>query len=271
MLRIGEFSKLCRVTIKALRYYDEIGLLKPKYISDDNGYRYYDSQQLKTASEIVIFKEMGFSLDEITVILRENVSQEKIYSMLLDKQTNISSNIRIEQQRLTKICAYIKGVEEVCNMTEVLIKEIPEVIVASMRQVIPNYQALMKVVPAMGEKMGKHGAICAEPAYCFNIYHDGEYKETDIDVEICEAIIDFCKDADGVVYKKIPGFKTVACLYHKGPYETLGNSYAKVFEWIEKNDYKITNNPRESYIDGIWNKEDESEWLTEIQVPVEKK
>lgn len=155
-------------------------------------------------------------------------------------------------------------------MNEVNIKELPDVVVASMRLIIPDYNALFTVAPNMGEKMKQHGAVCSLPPYCFNIYHDGEYKESNIDIEICEAVEKKLPDADNIVYKNMPGYKTAACIFHKGSYQSLGESYAEIFKWIEANNYRIIGNQRESYIDGIWNKENENDWLTEIQVPVSK-
>lgn len=270
MLKIGDFSKLCRVTIKALRYYDEVGLMKPDYISAENGYRYYHPEQLNTITKILIFKEMGLTIEEIMYLTNHDLCDEEVQLLLAEKQNKIRGSILAEQKRLARIDAFLKSMKEEQHMNGVFIKELPEVIVASMRTIIPNYDALNTVVPAMGEKMQAHGAVCREPAYCFNIYHDGEYKESDVDVEICEAVVRACKDADGVTYKVIEGVKTAVCIHHKGPYTTLGKSYAKVLEWVGQNGYQITGSPRESYIDGCWNKNDPNEWLTEIQIPVTK-
>ena len=270
MLRIGDFSKLCKVTIKALRYYDELGILKPDYISEENGYRFYKPEQLRKISEIVSYKEMGLSLDEISFIILDNPTPGDVLKMLIKKQSEVKIIINSEKEKLTKINSFIKDLKEEKFMNEVNLKSLPEVIVASIRTTIPNYEYLNTLAPQMGEKMKAHGAVCREPAYCFNIYHDGEYKETDIDVELCESVVKACPNDDGVIYKKVDEVKDAACYYHKGPYSALGKSYAEVFKWIESNGYKVTDNPRESYIDGCWNKDDPSEWLTEIQVPISK-
>lgn len=118
--------------------------------------------------------------------------------------------------------------------------------------------------------MRKQGAVCAEPEYCFNIYHDGEYKEKDIDVEVCEAVVDYCEDTDLIKFKKIKGYKEALCVLHKGPYSTLPDAYNFAFEWVKDNGYEVVGLPRESYIDGIWNKDSDEEWLTEIQIPIGK-
>ena len=74
------------------------------------------------------------------------------------------------------------------NVVSVILKELPEVIVACMRTTIPSYNELFNIMPSMGREMERLGCVCAVPEYCFNIYHDGGYKEFDIDVEMCEAV-----------------------------------------------------------------------------------
>lgn len=153
----------------------------------------------------------------------------------------------------------------------VVLKELPEVIVASMRRVIPNYDAFYSIYPEMGEYMEAQKVKCATPDYCFTVYHDGEYKEADIDVEICQAVTDYAKDSDTVKFKKMDKVETAACAIHKGPYSTIGRAYGAVIKWIEENGYDIIGLPRESYYDGIWNKENPEDWITEVQFPVKLK
>jgi len=131
------------------------------------------------------------------------------------------------------------------------------------------YDVFFDIVPKMGEHMKETGAVCREPAYCFTIYHDGEYKEEDIDVEICEAVTSSCPDTGPVRFKELDAVEQAATMLHKGPYKTIGSTYSRLTETIWDKGLKISGPPRESYIDGIWNKEDPEEWLTEIQIPVE--
>ena len=156
---------------------------------------------------------------------------------------------------------------------QVALKELPEAIVYSKRMIIPDYDYYFMVVPQIGEEVmqANPDLKCVVPPYCFIEYHDGEYKEKDIDVEYCEAVTAFGKDTETIKFKKVEKVPAAACAFHNGPYKTIGNAYAQVFKWIDDNGYVPSDNPRESYIDGIWNKEDENDWLTELQVPVMKK
>ncbi|MFW5779957.1 MAG: GyrI-like domain-containing protein, partial [Bacillota bacterium] len=109
---------------------------------------------------------------------------------------------------------------------------------------------------------------CRTPAYCFNVYHDCEYKTKDIDVEICESVTQKKDNTPILKFITLPAVKTAATIEHKGSYDTLCESYNRIFKWVKDNNYKIAGNPRESFIDGIWNKENPDEWLTEIQIPI---
>jgi effector-binding domain-containing protein len=153
-----------------------------------------------------------------------------------------------------------------------IIKELPKVIVASMRQVVEGYDTFFNLCPnIMAKEMERVGCVCAVLEYCFNIYHDGEYKEKDIDVEICEAITEMKEDTEIIKFKEMNGVPSAVCVLHKGPYESLREAYGFAFNWIKDNHYEVIDNPRESYIDGIWNKESKEDWLTELQIPVKLK
>ena len=86
MLSIGEFSNICKVSTKTLRYYAEIGLILPNEINNENGYRYYSIEQLETMLFIKRLKSYKFSLEEIKIILKsEELKEEKLYAYLIKK------------------------------------------------------------------------------------------------------------------------------------------------------------------------------------------
>ncbi len=269
MFRIGMFSKIGKTTIKTLHYYEEVGLLRPACVDSENGYRFYTTDQLFDLHRIMALRQIGLSVQEISDVM----NNRRVDEILLQRQSELERALAETSDRLSRINHYIENRKENRQMNyQALIKEISECVVFSKRMTIPNYPALNEVVPAIGKAIteANPGLKCAEPAYCFNIYHDGEYKESDIDVEFCEAVTKTGKEVDGIVFKTIPA-ATVATVMHKGPYRMIGGAYAFLFKWAEDNGYTIVDNPRESYIDGIWNKDSEDEWLTEVQLPVRKK
>lgn len=263
LYKIGMFASMNRVTIKALRYYDEQKLLVPVYVDEENGYRYYKAGQMAQLQRIIALKNMGFSIEDIRKIM--DGAEEKQF--LLEKKQEILQEIAILTTKLSQVESYLA--KESMNLsTPVLIKEIPEVIVCTMKRRIKSYDALFELMPQMGAQMEGLGCQCALPEYCFTHYLELGYKDEDILVEICEAVTEKKQDSGDIVFKVFPKVPMAACIFHKGSYNTLHKSYAMLLQYIEENGYEICGNIRESYIDGVWNKETEKEWLTEIQIPV---
>lgn len=263
LYKIGMFANMNRVTIKTLRYYDEQKLLVPVYVDEENGYRYYAAGQMAQLHRIIALKNMGFSIDDIRNIM--DGAEEK--SFLLAKKQEILKEIAVLTDKLSQVESYLA--RESMNLSApVLIKEIPEVIVCTMKRRIKSYDALFELMPQMGAQMEMLECKCAQPAYCFTHYLEPGYKEEDILVEICEAVTEKKHDFREIAFKVFPKVPMAACVFHKGSYNTLHKSYAILLQYIEENGHEICGNIRESYIDGVWNKETENEWLTEIQIPV---
>ncbi|MBS5931572.1 MAG: MerR family transcriptional regulator [Clostridiales bacterium] len=269
MYRIGEFSKMSKVSIKTLRYYDEIDLLKPEWIDNETNYRFYTTNQLVQIHRIQSYRQIGLSIDEIRLILMGK-NEELILSK---RQKEIEEAIALMQEQLTRIEFMKEEKDEEAYMNyHAVVKEIPEYIVYSAKMELKDYKDYFTVLPPLGAKvMEMNPEIkCVTPEYCFISNRDMEYREKDIHIEFCEAVDRFGVAPEGVEFKKIES-TTVVSVMHRGRYQDFGLAYAYAFDWIEKNGYIVTDNPRESYIDGIWNKEDEKDWLTEIQIPVIKR
>lgn len=263
LYRIGMFAAMNHVTIKTLRHYDEQGLLKPQHVDELNGYRYYLASQIADLHQILALKRMGFSLEDIKAIRSGKTGKE----LLISKKQDILREIAQLTAKLALVESYLME-ENMDLSTPILVKSLPEVIVATMRQRIENYDALFDLMPRMGAEMEQLGCICAEPSYCFMKYLEEGYKEEQILIEVCEAVTETKKDSELVQFKVLPKVEEAACIFHKGSYDTLPKSFACLLKFIEKNGYEICGNIRESYIDGVWNKETADEWLTEIQIPV---
>ncbi|RDU24163.1 MerR family transcriptional regulator [Anaerosacchariphilus polymeriproducens] len=269
MYRIGEFSKMTKTTIKTLRYYDEVGLLKPALVDRETGYRFYTTKQLLLLHNIRAYCQIGFSIDEIRLLLMG----KNVNGILEKRKSELQAELACGAEQLSRLDFILQGKEEEIYMEyQAIIKELPECIVYSKKITVPNYDAYFEVIPAIGQECMKANPDlkCSKPEYCFIIYLDGEYKEKDINVEFCEAVEKMGNDTGNIKFKKIESVQAVSVM-HKGSYAALSKAYAFAFKWIEDNGYIVSDNPRESYIDGIWNKESEEDWLTELQIPIVKK
>ena len=270
MFRIGDFSRLSKTTIKTLRYYDEEGLLKPQRVDFVTNYRYYTTEQLVQLHDIQSFRQAGLSVAEIKAIRSGRDAPE----ILLRRKAELETDLAHTQHQLSCIEFILSGRGTESAMTySAIIKEIPEYIVFSKKACIPTYETCMELIPAIGKAVAEANPHlkCVTPDYCFRVDLDREYRDHDINIEYCQAVEEKGVDVGDIIFKTIPAV-TVVSVMHKGAYEHLGQAYAYVFKWIEENGFETTDEPpRESYIDGIWNKEDVADWLTEIQVPILKK
>ena len=262
MLKIGEFSQLSLTTVKALRFYESEGLLLPAFVDEWTGYRFYETSQLETAARIKSFRQLGLSIAEIKSIF----SGEDANKVLSAKAENLKKLMRDTELRLSAIEFIL---EEKELKYQVTVKELPGMTVYSSETVLKNYADIMQWIPSVGEECLKlnPGIRCAEPPYEFCEYLDGEYKETDIAIRHSEAVTAFGRENERIRFRTLPAAKVLSIL-HKGAYDTIGEAYAFIMEYAEKNGYEIAGLARESYIDGIWNKESADDWLTEIQLPV---
>lgn len=268
MFRIGEFSKMSKTTIKTLRYYDEMGLLKPEETDVFTGYRFYTGKQLIQLHRIQSYRQIGLSINDIKLIL----NGKDFRDILLIRKSELLSELENGYEQLSRIEFILSDQEEKKFMNyQVTMKELPECIVYSKTMTVPSYNDYFNLIPALGEQLkAKYPDVkCTIPEYCFIKYLDGEYKEKNIHIEFCEAITKIYENFDEIIFKKIPKVNAISVM-HKGAYRNLSQAYAYAFKWIEENGYVAADSPRESYIDGIWNKQTDQEWLTEIQIPVKK-
>lgn len=146
----------------------------------------------------------------------------------------------------------------------------PEIIVASHREVIPNYATHGPLcVEKIGPEMQRLGCKCPAPGYCFTIEHNKEYHPTDIDIEYCEQVEEMGTDNTIIQFKHLDAVPKALCMKHVGPYERFHESFTEAFAYMEEQGYKMAGALRTSYIDGAWNKEDPEQWLSVIQIPIE--
>ena len=262
LYKIGMFAQMNHITIKTLRFYEEQGLLLPAYVDGENGYRYYTMNQMADIQRITALKQAGFTLDDIKLI---NQGADTAY-LLSTKKAALLKIIAELTSQIAVIDGYLSGPAGTLD-APVLIRTIPAVTVASMKKRIDSYDELFSLMPEMGAEMERLGCRCALPEYCFTHYLEPGFRDEHILIETCEAVTEKKEDSALVKFRELPEI-TAACIFHKGSYSNFSESYAAILRFIEENGYKICGNIRENYIDGIWNKDREEDWLSEIQIPV---
>lgn len=237
MFRIGDFSRLTQVTVKALRHYDSLGLLAPAHIDPDTGYRYYTSGQLPRLHRILALKDLGFSLEQVGRLLDAELSADQLRSMLLLKQDETREQISAEQERLRRIEARLWQLETgAAPPYDVVLKRVAAQPVASVRGRLATREAIGALFGELAIYQGRHrlhgGAWAA-------IWHETEYRERGIDAEATIATDDPVPAEGRVVARTLPAVETMACVVHQGSPSAIGDGCEAVLRWVEANGYRL--------------------------------
>ena len=270
MFRIGEFSKLSQVSVKTLRYYDQIDLLHPAEVDRFTNYRYYTTDQLHRLNRILALKDLGLTLDQIGLVLDQELSPAELRGMLRLKQVELEQQVEEQQARLARVAARLRQIEQEGKMPDyiVTLKEVPALRVASVRDVVANYPAQSALWHELEAFLEQKQVQPSGP--CFTLDHEEEYRESDVDLEVCEPIDVDLEGDDRVTVRELPGGQ-MASMLHIGPYETLSEAYPVIIGWIMENGYRITGSGREIYVRNAPDHDVEpAEYVTEIQFPVAK-
>lgn len=266
MFKIGDFSRLCRVPVSALRYYADLGLLPPVHVDAFTGYRYYTTEQLPRLYRILALRDLGLSLEQISRVLDEGLTAEQIRGMLRLRQVELRQHIDQEQERLARVEARLHQMEQEGSMSsyDVLLKEIPAQLVASVRDIAPTYKEVGPLFGELYSYLGRHGG--GGISGC--IWHDETYKERDVDTEVVAYIQAPVPPGERVKVYELPA-ATVASTVHRGAFSGFPAAYEAATRWIEANGYQIVGPIREVYLNmGADDGPDSPNNLTEIQIPV---
>lgn len=271
MFKIGEFSKLTQVSIRMLRYYDETGLLKPAETDKFTGYRLYSVDQIPILHRIIFLRDSGFQVSEIATALK-NWDRDFIMEELRSKQKEIQASIKEELERVAKIDSAIKDLnkEQLAIYCNISLKKIQSYAALTLRKIIPDYIAEGTLWAELGEQMEREKIRLPQNTLNFAIYHDLDYKEADVDVEVCTVLPEPAAHRDSALFRETEEVETMACFMVYGSFENIGPAFESFARWLSENDrYKMAGQNRQIVHRGPWNEKDPEKYLTEIQIPVE--
>lgn len=272
MLKIGDFSKLSRISIRMLRHYDLIGLLMPESIDDFTGYRYYSENQLPLASRIAALKDMGFSLNMIDRILKNYDDTESLKKYLLLQQAELKEQAEKTGKQLRILETTINRIGKDDNIMQysVSIKEMPKRDVASLRRIIPAYDKEGILWEQLMKELGAIHVQYANPCNTIAVFHDKEYKEQDPDVEIQISVTGSYQNTENIEFKTVLPV-TIASATYKGSYDQLTTVNHAVADWVRDNGYEFSEAMFTIYHVGPGQTQNAEEFVTEVCFPVIKK
>lgn len=275
MLKIGEFSRLSQISIKALHIYDDRGLLRPDHVDQFTGYRYYTLKQLPRAHRIMALKEMGLSLEQIGIMLNQDLAVDELRGMLRLKQAEIEQHLREEQKRLGMVEFHLHMIELEGNMPElnVVVKEIPEFQALSLR-----FRPVEHQIPTLGRAIN---ALIADGS----IKHTGLHIGAMYGEEINPDNYDFAfiipvtaeqtgnvelSTGDKLILTTIPSALAATIVVEAHGEQELLEKQVLLERWAVENDYSLCREHRAIHHKGAMHDVPQSEWVTELQTIIEK-
>jgi effector-binding domain-containing protein len=251
---IGRFSLITRLSQKALRLYDERGLLVPKEKDSFTRYRYYTSSQIARGVSIKTLCELGFPLTEIETLLlaKENNDTGTIRALFSKRMTEIRSEV----SRLQEIEVILENRDAsleliYMSMNEPVVKDIAAVRIVGKRGTGTYSETITRLMNDLcgqlfSEENARNGLKIAGPF--MTLYHDCEYKENDADMECAVPITGRCTISDPAIdIRTMPGGKCLTLIY-KGPYTGLHEAWSRIGACTEEREFSITGPHRELYL-----------------------
>ncbi len=280
MYKIGDFSQIGQVSVRMLRHYDKLGLLKPQHVDEWTGYRYYVLDQLPRLHRILALRDLGLSLEQIRDLLDEPHADERLYELLQEKQRALEQHLAEEQSRLERVAARLRQIERVHEPVpyDVALKELPPQRIVAIRQVVPHLSqtgaARDRILKDLYAALDAHQIA---PGIEMALYHLQAYTEEDIDMSLAVEVandVQLPATESALALYNLPPAPMAASVVHNGDMREITDVAACMFRWLGMNGYTSAGDSRELHLFGR-----ELDWcandfvddvVIEFLIPVEK-
>ncbi|MFD4400311.1 MerR family transcriptional regulator [Kitasatospora sp. NPDC058478] len=272
MLNIGDFASHGRVSVRMLRHYDAIGLLRPARVDPVSGYRSYEASQLARLNRVIALKELGFTLQQVRALLDEQVDAAELRGMLRLRRAQLAEAIAADEQRLTRVEARLRTIESEGSMSahDVVLKRVPSVRVAELTAVAASYEP-EDIGPVIGplfaelcRRLAEAGIAGAGPSVAR--YEDVPEGEGTVLIRVAVPVGPAVEPGRyGFAVLDLPPIEEAATVVHRGSMDEAMGSFQELARFIDANGYRSAGYARELYLECP---DDPARWVTEFQEPV---
>jgi len=274
MFKIGDFSRIARVSARLLRFYDEIGLLKPEQADSQSGYRFYTATQLARLNRILVLKDLGFNLEEIAKILDQQPGAAELRAMLLVRRRDAERALEAEAQRLRQIEARIGQIENegALSSEDVIVRSEPAQRYLSLRRTLPSFDAAREVIARL--RTGVRRCVPAQQLGRLVILaHAPEFEADQLDGEFGFTLAADAQpentEAEGLCLRELEAVPRMAACVRVGPPEDAHLVTAKVGRYLAASGDRLAGPSRECFLQ-LPAPERMSEAVVEMQFPIER-
>lgn len=274
LFKIGEFSQLGQVSVRTLRHYDDLGLLRPSHVDTSTDYRYYRADQLPRLNRILALKDLGLSLDQIASLLQHDPTADQLRDVLEAKRLELARQLAEDQARLARVEARLRQIELEGHLPsyDVVLKPQAALRIASMRAVIPTLAHMAtdrcQLFRRLHEGVVAAGLKPQDPELA--LYHNPDYVEERIDLEAAIAVSGTARRVpDGLQVYELPTGSQVASVIHRGRFMDAGQAVYALILWAGSNGFAPAGPLREFHLFGReLDHDDYDNVLLEMQLPV---
>ncbi|MFJ8578028.1 MerR family transcriptional regulator [Micromonospora sp. NPDC093277] len=274
MFTIGEFAALGRVSVRMLRHYDGIGLLRPAVVDPHTGYRYYRAAQLGRLNRVVALKDLGLTLGQVRTVLDDEVDVAELRGMLRLRQAQLAAQVAADTARLARIEARLRMLETEGQMTtkDVVLKEIPPVRIAELTAVAASYEptdigpVIQPLYPELFRRLDEAHVRPTGPTIA---WYEPEGEGEAVVVHAGATVgVDLAAARDFAVID-LPAIPTAAALVHHGSMDEVEATMQVLARWIEENGWRAEGYAREVYLEYCQNEPEKG--VTELQIPISRR
>jgi DNA-binding transcriptional MerR regulator len=274
MFSIGDFARLGRVSVRMLRHYDAIGLLVPATVDPASGYRFYTAAQLGRLNRVIALKDLGFTLQQVRVIIDGQVEGGELRGMLRLRRAELADRMAADTARLAGVEARLRMIDREGHMSteDVVLKEVPAVRVAELAAVAASYEGTdigPVIQPLYAELFRRIEAAGVSPtgpsvAYYEPVTGSGEAVTVHAAVPVGVA------GTSGYDFdvRDLPAIQTAATIVHRGSMDEADRSMQILARWIEENGYRMVGFAREVCLEFDPDRPDR--WVHEFQLAVSR-
>ena len=257
---------MVRLSVKALRHYDEQGLLSPAVVDPSSGYRYYRYSQANRAEAIRILRGLDMPIDQIREVLA--AEDPELVAKHLEAHRELLEERLDRHRRMLSFLQRLISRKEGIMPYEVQVKELPAQHVVAVRKHTSLARIGEDIQAGFGQIWGAIGPRGIVPAGApFLVMYDVIDEETEGDVEVCVPVAEPFEGHDGVYGREVEAV-TAATTMHHGPYDELGPAYHTLTGWVQEHGHEIAGPPREVYLTAPQETPDPADYLTEIVFPI---
>ncbi|MEU7586565.1 MerR family transcriptional regulator [Micromonospora sp. NPDC049230] len=273
MFTIGDFARLGRVSVRMLRHYDSIGLLRPAAVDRHTGYRFYRADQLRRLNRVIALKELGLTLEQVRVIVDDAVDVVELRGMLRLRRTQLEERLAADAARLAAVEARLRMIESEGTMStqDVILKEIAPVRVAELTAVASSYQSqdispvIGPLYPELFRRLAAAGITPVGPTIAW-YEPDGDGDAVLVHAGVTVAV--GASTGVDVEVRDLPALGAAATIVHHGAMDDADQSMQVLARWIDDNGYRADGFAREVYLD--YCPEQPEQGVTELQLAVHR-